>query len=155
MFIAMNRFRIAKGRGGEFEEIWRSRDSHLDAIASVLLVMATSGELVRIDAAGPDSEIIETMALSAGPSDMSVDASGQLIVFAQPVPDGVDVLSLVPCPEDVDGDGGVGFGDLLAVLATWGPYDPCPPFLPEDVDEDCAVGFSDLLRVLAAWGLCP
>jgi len=32
MFIAMNRFRIAKGRGEEFEEIWRARDSHLDDV---------------------------------------------------------------------------------------------------------------------------
>jgi heme-degrading monooxygenase HmoA len=32
MFIAMNRFRIAKGRGGDFEEIWRKRDSQLDEV---------------------------------------------------------------------------------------------------------------------------
>jgi len=31
-----------------------------------------------------------------------------------------------PCPEDVDGDQVVGFGDLSQLLATWGPYDPCP-----------------------------
>lgn len=30
MFIAMNRFRIALGREQDFEEIWRSRESHLD-----------------------------------------------------------------------------------------------------------------------------
>lgn len=29
MFIAMNRFRIAKGREGDFETIWRTRDSRL------------------------------------------------------------------------------------------------------------------------------
>jgi len=32
MFIAMNRFRIAKGREAEFEQIWRERDSHLDDV---------------------------------------------------------------------------------------------------------------------------
>lgn len=32
MFIAMNRFRIAKGREDEFVEIWRQRESHLDAV---------------------------------------------------------------------------------------------------------------------------
>jgi heme-degrading monooxygenase HmoA len=32
MFIAMNRFRIARGREPEFEEIWRSRDSQLDGV---------------------------------------------------------------------------------------------------------------------------
>jgi heme-degrading monooxygenase HmoA len=29
MFIAMNRFRIAKGREAEFIEVWRQRDSRL------------------------------------------------------------------------------------------------------------------------------
>lgn len=32
-FIAMNRFRIAPGREAEFEEIWRSRESHLPGLA--------------------------------------------------------------------------------------------------------------------------
>jgi len=32
MFIAMNRFRIAPGREGDFESLWRSRDSHLDGV---------------------------------------------------------------------------------------------------------------------------
>lgn len=32
MFIAMNRFRIALGREGVFEEMWRSRESHLDEV---------------------------------------------------------------------------------------------------------------------------
>lgn len=29
MFIAMNRFRIVKGREAEFETVWRNRDSRL------------------------------------------------------------------------------------------------------------------------------
>ena len=58
------------------------------------------------------------------------------------------------CPADIDGDGGVGFGDLLRVLAAWGPYAPCPPAIAEDIDHDCEVGFLDLLAVLAAWGPC-
>ncbi len=32
MFIAMNRFRIARGREADFEQIWRERDSHLDGV---------------------------------------------------------------------------------------------------------------------------
>ena len=32
MYIAMNRFRIAKGREKDFEELWRSRDSYLDEV---------------------------------------------------------------------------------------------------------------------------
>ncbi|MEM8752361.1 MAG: antibiotic biosynthesis monooxygenase [Pseudomonadota bacterium] len=32
MFVAMNRFRIRKGREAEFEEVWRSRESRLDGV---------------------------------------------------------------------------------------------------------------------------
>ncbi|AKH42343.1 heme-degrading monooxygenase HmoA [Altererythrobacter atlanticus] len=32
MFIAMNRFRIAKGSEEEFERIWRERDTHLSGV---------------------------------------------------------------------------------------------------------------------------
>jgi heme-degrading monooxygenase HmoA len=32
MFIAMNRFRVAKGSETAFEQVWISRDSHLDKV---------------------------------------------------------------------------------------------------------------------------
>lgn len=32
MFIAMNRFRIARGREQEFIDIWKNRDSHLSGV---------------------------------------------------------------------------------------------------------------------------
>jgi heme-degrading monooxygenase HmoA len=32
MFIAMNRFRVAKGSEAAFEQVWMSRDSHLDKV---------------------------------------------------------------------------------------------------------------------------
>lgn len=32
MFVAMNRFRIAKGREAEFIEVWRNRDSLLEKV---------------------------------------------------------------------------------------------------------------------------
>ena len=32
MFIAMNRFKVAPGAEGEFEEVWTSRDTHLRAV---------------------------------------------------------------------------------------------------------------------------
>lgn len=32
MYIAMNRFRIAKGREEVFEQLWRTRDSQLDEV---------------------------------------------------------------------------------------------------------------------------
>jgi hypothetical protein len=32
MFIAMNRFRVAKGSEAAFEQVWVSRDSHLEKV---------------------------------------------------------------------------------------------------------------------------
>jgi heme-degrading monooxygenase HmoA len=32
MFIAMNRFRVAKGAEAAFEHVWMSRDTHLDKV---------------------------------------------------------------------------------------------------------------------------
>src|SRR5436309_13890658 len=32
MFIAMNRFRVVKGSEEAFEQVWLSRDSHLDKV---------------------------------------------------------------------------------------------------------------------------
>jgi heme-degrading monooxygenase HmoA len=36
MFIAMNRFRIIKGSEAAFEDVWLSRDSHLDKVPGFL-----------------------------------------------------------------------------------------------------------------------
>ena len=54
------------------------------------------------------------------------------------------------CAADLDGDGSVGFGDLIEVLSSWGPCTGCPA----DVDGNGDVGFSDLLLVLSTWGDC-
>lgn len=55
------------------------------------------------------------------------------------------------CHTDVDGDNIVGIGDLLIVIAQWGP---CPPTCPGDVTANGEVGIWDLLEVLANWGPC-
>ncbi|MHC4808800.1 MAG: hypothetical protein ACYTEV_00330 [Planctomycetota bacterium] len=62
----------------------------------------------------------------------------------------MDVAPLRPAA-DVDGDGLVGFGDVLAVLAAWGGCPGPPADCPGDVDGDGVTGFGDLLAVLAAW----
>lgn len=55
------------------------------------------------------------------------------------------------CAPDLDASGDVGFADLLAILAAWGPCGvPCP----QDLDANGDVGFADLLTVLSAWGPC-
>ena len=65
---------------------------------------------------------------------------------------GIIFIELDPgCEGDIDGSGAVDVGDILAILAAWGP---CDGECPEDVDENGDVGFSDLLIVLKAWGPC-
>jgi len=54
------------------------------------------------------------------------------------------------CPADLDNSGDVGFTDLIAVLAAWGPC-----VCPEDLDHSGDVGFTDILTILAEWGPCP
>jgi hypothetical protein len=54
------------------------------------------------------------------------------------------------CVADIDGDGSVGFSDLIELLSTWGPCKGCP----SDLDGSGVVGFPDLLIVLSSWGAC-
>lgn len=58
-----------------------------------------------------------------------------------------------PCFNDVNGDGIVGFADLVAVLSSWGPCDDS--CCPADRNGDGQVGFTDVIAVLSAWGPCP
>ncbi|MCP3903099.1 MAG: hypothetical protein GY715_05630 [Planctomycetes bacterium] len=56
-----------------------------------------------------------------------------------------------PCPGDLDGDGVIGFGDMLCVLCAWGP---CPTdSCPEDLNGNGQVGFDDFFRVVCGYGL--
>ncbi len=55
------------------------------------------------------------------------------------------------CPADLDRSGAVDIGDVIAVLAAWGPCNGCV----EDLDGSGDVGIGDLIAVLVAWGACP
>ncbi|MHC4416810.1 MAG: metallophosphoesterase family protein, partial [Planctomycetota bacterium] len=55
------------------------------------------------------------------------------------------------CPTDLDGDCGVGIGDVLDLLDAWGTDPGGPP----DFDGDGAVAIRDFLHLLARWGPCP
>lgn len=62
---------------------------------------------------------------------------------------------LAACPADLDGDGAVGFSDLVQLLASFGTASGA---LLEDGDlnGDGAVGFDDMVLLLAAYGAdCP
>ena len=56
------------------------------------------------------------------------------------------------CPWDLDGNGTVGVGDLLILVANFGP---CDDQCPADFDEDGFVGVLDLLVLIANFGACP
>ena len=56
------------------------------------------------------------------------------------------------CAGDLDGDEEIGFGDLVRLLANWGP---CGTTCDADFDESGDVGFDDLVQLLAWWGPCP
>jgi hypothetical protein len=63
-------------------------------------------------------------------------------------------IPALDCDGDLDGDGAVGFADLLVLLAAWGPC-PADDDCLADLDRDGSVDFADLLSMLATWGACP
>jgi parallel beta-helix repeat protein/predicted outer membrane repeat protein len=67
-----------------------------------------------------------------------------------PFIDGGGNSFVCPCPEDLDGSGAVGFGDVLAIIAAWGSAGG-----PEDLNGNGTVDFGDVLQVIGAWGACP
>ncbi|MCP3905546.1 MAG: hypothetical protein GY715_18120 [Planctomycetes bacterium] len=61
------------------------------------------------------------------------------------------VLSLdPPLLGDVNGNGMVGFDDILAIIAVWGPCPP-PSLCPADLNCSGLVGFDDIYIVIANW----
>ncbi|MHC5115194.1 MAG: hypothetical protein ACYTGP_12290 [Planctomycetota bacterium] len=67
---------------------------------------------------------------------------------------GFQVETIDDCPADLNGDGSVGFGDILQIIGAWGDC-PGPGSCEEDLDGDGNVGFGDILEVIANWGDCP
>lgn len=67
---------------------------------------------------------------------------GAIEVGAPPLPEPGGLAA------DMNGDGTVGMGDLLMVLAAFGPCEGCP----QDLDGDGMVGFPDVLEILEWWG---
>ena len=122
-----------------------------DGGATWLLVEQTGGfagweeRTVRLDAVATPGAVIRVRFLATdNPNDSVTEAAIDAVRLEV-----LECNSTEPQPEDVDGDGVIGFGDLLAILAAFGPCEggPCPA----DVDGDGAVSFNDLLAVLAAW----
>lgn len=79
------------------------------------------------------------------------DIDRGLFVWSIGFPDPCD-SPLESCAIDIDEDGAIGIGDLLAVIGEWG-LSGDGTFRPNaDVDGDCHVDVSDLLQIINAWG---
>ena len=90
-------------------------------------------------------------AIRAG--DFDGDGTDELLLFREPtffIGGGlmVDVLQRQDVVGDVNGDGEVGFADLLLVLARWG--EACGD-CPEDLSGNGVVDFDDVLVLLTNW----
>lgn len=62
--------------------------------------------------------------------------------------------AIITCVGDLDGSGAIGFGDLTALLATYGACPAIPDPCLADFDRNGSVGFTDLTILLANWGGC-
>ncbi|MCI0362540.1 MAG: hypothetical protein L0Y44_05630 [Phycisphaerales bacterium] len=62
-----------------------ARDTHYSAADNVLYAALNDETLVRIDAAGTSSLVIDSTALSGGPSDLVFNEATKTAVAAQPV----------------------------------------------------------------------
>ena len=123
-------------------------------------VIGTEDDDLRLQAGSPAIDAADSTAVPAG---IEVDLDGLPRFVDDPgtedtgsgkppiVDMGAFELQGIDCPADLDGNGIVGVGDLLAVLSAWGPCQACP----EDINGDGVVGVADLLAVLSAWGQCP
>jgi YVTN family beta-propeller protein len=119
------------------------------------------GMLWRLNAAGPLTTPIDATPLTSNPSDMVLHAPSHTLYFAQPVPDGVDVVYFGPAcsTADFDNDGDAGTdADIEAFFACLAG-DCCPTcwHLGADFDGDGDAGtdadIEAFFRVLAG-GSC-
>ncbi|CAG0964726.1 Hydrazine synthase subunit beta [Phycisphaerales bacterium] len=76
---------------------------------------AAGGRFYVLSAAGPATAVEDSIALSGSPFDLAVAPGRPLIAVSQPLPDGVDLVSLAPpCDPDVNCDGAVNGFDVEA-----------------------------------------
>ncbi|MHC4810553.1 MAG: hypothetical protein ACYTEV_09320, partial [Planctomycetota bacterium] len=143
-----------------FNRGWSTLQSHLDvdAVDGLVAPLTLDGPLqqgvtaatileLRFDPAdlGP-GQVEVPLSILTSDEDIPGEATRTLTLLVR-----VDVGG-VGNPYDLDGDGTVGFGDLLAVLSAFGACPAPPTGCPADFDGSGDVGFPDLLQILAAFG---
>ncbi|MCP3902650.1 MAG: hypothetical protein GY715_03355 [Planctomycetes bacterium] len=77
--------------------------------------------------------------------------SQQILLFPELDLDGNGILDICEVDADLNDDGTVNFGDIIALIALWGDCVDPPTGCPGDLDENGNVGFSDLLIIIANW----
>jgi YVTN family beta-propeller protein len=135
------------------------------ALVSGMFQSDRSAEIVSLAAldaaAGPDAAITFTLVPAGAQTRIGIDRDedghldrDELDACEDPADPmsfpGDGTAGVCACAGDVDGDGQVGFADLLAVLSEWGPCAECAA----DTDGSGEVDFGDLLMVLSEWGSC-
>lgn len=87
---------------------------------SDLWVSLTGGDLVRIDAAGPATSVVDSIALSGSPSDLALSLAFGVAYAAQPgAQDGLDVIGLMaPEPYCVGAPNSTGMGASISSEGT-------------------------------------
>jgi YVTN family beta-propeller protein len=134
-----------------------ARDSHYSAAENVIYLALNDGSLARVNAAGAFSSVIDSVPLSAGPSDLVYSSATKTAIAAQPIPDGIDIIDYdpaAPCAPDIaptGGNGTVDVDDLLLVINSWGV---CAGECDADITQNDVVDVDDLLAVINAWGAC-
>jgi hypothetical protein len=77
--------------------------------------------------------------------------SGLFNGFIQSGINGLQILSLAPCPGDANSDYDVDFSDLTSILGAFGDSGT-PGLLPGDSNHDGAVNFADITATLGSFG---
>ncbi|MBT8485411.1 MAG: hypothetical protein HKO59_06050 [Phycisphaerales bacterium] len=125
-------------------------------VGSHLVVTTDDRQLVRSIASETtylsQSELSAHFGLGSHPGPVTVDvmwANGTTTHLAGVATD--QTITIFGRAADIDGDGVVGFVDLLMLISAWGPCPDPPAPCIADVDGNGSVDILDLLTVLAGW----
>jgi subtilisin family serine protease len=130
------------------------------------------GDALTVEVAEEDTDVWVVVETVTGPGGAWVPHTFRVEDYLDPVPDsvlvrfsaadnpndsvteaGIDAVEVwsYDCDSGLEGDanedGVVNFGDIIAIIAAWGPCGGCS----EDVDGDGIVAFSDFLVVFSNW----
>ena len=130
------------------------QDTCLSWTDGTLYAISSESELLRIAAAGPSTDFIDSTPLSSSPTDLAFANGVGIAIAAQPFPDGLDIVQF-GCNADLDGDRDIDLSDLAELL---GHYGETSGAVREDgdLDDDGDVDLSDLAELLSVYGTnCP